>query len=100
MKVLSGKRDGDTVKLEIEPAKGGEKEELEADVVLVSAGELFHLNSRQSCSSTIFPITSRAKASQALDECAASWTRTASGGQVVLARLCCLWPAATPAVGL
>lgn len=30
--------DGDTVKLEIEPAKGGDKEELEADVVLVSAG--------------------------------------------------------------
>jgi dihydrolipoamide dehydrogenase len=38
MKVLGGRVDGDTVKLEIEPAKGGDKEELEADVVLVSAG--------------------------------------------------------------
>jgi hypothetical protein len=36
--VLGGRVDGDTVKLEIEPAKGGDKEELEADVVLVSAG--------------------------------------------------------------
>jgi hypothetical protein len=36
--VLGGRVEGDTVKLEIEPAKGGDKEELEADVVLVSAG--------------------------------------------------------------
>lgn len=38
MKVLSGRVEGDTVKLELEPSKGGDKETLEADVVLVSAG--------------------------------------------------------------
>lgn len=36
--MLGGRVDGNTVKLEIEPAKGGDREELEADVVLVSAG--------------------------------------------------------------
>lgn len=38
MKVLSGRVEGDTVKLELEPSKGGDKETFEADVVLVSAG--------------------------------------------------------------
>mmetsp|Transcript_20585 Transcript_20585/g.61978 ORF Transcript_20585/g.61978 Transcript_20585/m.61978 type:complete len:505 (+) Transcript_20585:36-1550(+) len=37
-KVVSGEVTGDTVKLELEAAKGGNKETLEADVVLVSAG--------------------------------------------------------------
>lgn len=37
-KVLSAKNEGKTVKLELEPAKGGKQEVMEADVVLVSAG--------------------------------------------------------------
>ena len=37
-KVNSGKREGDTVKLEIEAAKGGKNETLEADVCLVAIG--------------------------------------------------------------
>jgi len=37
-KVNSAKREGDSVTLELEPAKGGEKKELTVDVVLVSAG--------------------------------------------------------------
>ena len=37
-KVLSAKNDGSKVALELEPAKGGKKESMEADVVLVSAG--------------------------------------------------------------
>jgi dihydrolipoamide dehydrogenase len=37
-KVNSGKREGDTVKLEIEAAKGGKMETLEADVCLVAIG--------------------------------------------------------------
>jgi hypothetical protein len=38
LQVLGGKVEGDKVQLEVEPAKGGDKEVLEADVVLVSAG--------------------------------------------------------------
>lgn len=37
-KVNSGHRDGDTVKLEVEAAKGGKAETLEADVCLVAIG--------------------------------------------------------------
>eukprot|EP00878_Enallax_costatus_P000678 GHUV01000785.1.p1 GENE.GHUV01000785.1~~GHUV01000785.1.p1 ORF type:complete len:500 (+),score=149.32 GHUV01000785.1:741-2240(+) len=37
-KVNSAERQGDKVVLEIEPAKGGEKSQMEVDVVLVSAG--------------------------------------------------------------
>src|SRR3954470_6439454 len=37
-KVTSAKRNGDTVSLTVEPAKGGASEKLEADVVLVSIG--------------------------------------------------------------
>jgi dihydrolipoamide dehydrogenase len=37
-KVNSGKREGDTVKLDIEAAKGGKNETLEADVCLVAIG--------------------------------------------------------------
>lgn len=37
-KVNSARREGDKVLLEVEPAKGGEKETMEVDVVLVSAG--------------------------------------------------------------
>jgi dihydrolipoamide dehydrogenase len=37
-KVNSGKREGDTVKLEVEAAKGGKAETLEADVCLVAIG--------------------------------------------------------------
>lgn len=39
MKVVSGDIVDGKVKLELEPSKGGDKETLEADVVLVSAGE-------------------------------------------------------------
>ena len=38
MQVTAATREGDTVKLTVEPAKGGDPETLEADVVLVSAG--------------------------------------------------------------
>ena len=38
MKVLSAKTEGNKVKLELEPAKGGKQETMETDVVLVSAG--------------------------------------------------------------
>ncbi len=38
-KVTSGEVVGDTVKLTLEPSKGGDSEVLEADVVLVSAGD-------------------------------------------------------------
>ncbi len=34
--------EGETVKLTVEPAKGGETETIEADVVLVSAGAVPH----------------------------------------------------------
>ncbi|KAK4686578.1 dihydrolipoamide dehydrogenase, partial [Tremellales sp. Uapishka_1] len=37
-KVLSGKREGDVVKLQVDSAKGGKEETLEADVVLVAIG--------------------------------------------------------------
>jgi len=37
-KVLSGKRNGDTVSVDVEAAKGGKKETLEADIVLVAIG--------------------------------------------------------------
>lgn len=37
-KVNSGKREGETVKLEVEAAKGGKAETLEADVCLVAIG--------------------------------------------------------------
>jgi dihydrolipoamide dehydrogenase len=37
-KVNSGKREGDVVKLEVEAAKGGKAETLEADVCLVAIG--------------------------------------------------------------
>ena len=37
-KVNSGKREGDTVKLEIEAAKGGKAETIDADVCLVAIG--------------------------------------------------------------
>ncbi|KAI5957184.1 LPD1 [Candida jiufengensis] len=37
-KVLSGKREGDVVKIEVEDAKSGKKEDLEADVLLVAVG--------------------------------------------------------------
>lgn len=37
-KVVSGEVAGEGVKLEVEPAQGGDRETLEADVVLVSAG--------------------------------------------------------------
>jgi dihydrolipoamide dehydrogenase len=37
-KVNSGQREGDTVKLEIEAAKGGKTETLDADVCLVAIG--------------------------------------------------------------
>ena len=37
--MLKAEVEGDTVKLDVEPAKGGDKETLEADIVLVSAGE-------------------------------------------------------------
>jgi len=37
-KVVSGKREGDVVKLKVDAAKGGKEEELEADVVLVAIG--------------------------------------------------------------
>lgn len=36
--VNSAKREGDQVVLEIEPSKGGDKQSLTVDVVLVSAG--------------------------------------------------------------
>jgi hypothetical protein len=36
--VNSARREGDKVVLEVEPAKGGAKETIEVDVVLVSAG--------------------------------------------------------------
>ena len=36
--VTGAAREGDTIKLTVEPAKGGDSETLEADVVLVSAG--------------------------------------------------------------
>jgi hypothetical protein len=39
--VVKAERDGDKVKLTVEPAKGGDSEELEAEVVLVSAGAFF-----------------------------------------------------------
>lgn len=39
IQVTGAAREGDIVKLTVEPAKGGEPEVLEADVVLVSAGE-------------------------------------------------------------
>jgi lysine/ornithine N-monooxygenase len=38
--VNSATRQGDSVVLEVEPAKGGEKSTMEVDVVLVSAGRL------------------------------------------------------------
>lgn len=38
-KVQSARVEGSGVKLELEPAKGGKQETLEADVVLVSAGK-------------------------------------------------------------
>ena len=38
VQVTAATREGDTVKLMVEPAKGGDSETLEADVVLVSAG--------------------------------------------------------------
>ena len=38
VQVTAATREGDTVKLTVEPAKGGDSETLEADVVLVSAG--------------------------------------------------------------
>lgn len=38
-KVLSAKVAGSSVKMELEPAKGGKQETLEVDVVLVSAGK-------------------------------------------------------------
>ena len=38
VQVTAATRDGDTIKLTVEPAKGGDPETLEADVVLVSAG--------------------------------------------------------------
>ena len=38
VQVTAASREGDTVKLTVEPAKGGDSETLEADVVLVSAG--------------------------------------------------------------
>lgn len=37
-KVISGKREGDNVKVEVENAKNGKKEELDADVLLVAIG--------------------------------------------------------------
>lgn len=40
LQVTGAAREGDVVKLIVEPAKGGEPETLEADVVLVSAGRL------------------------------------------------------------
>ena len=40
LQVTGAAREGDVVKLIVEPAKGGEPETLEADVVLVSAGML------------------------------------------------------------
>ena len=43
MQVTAATREGDTVKLTVEPAKGGDSEILEADVVLVSAGYDFLL---------------------------------------------------------
>lgn len=41
LQVTAAAREGDTVKLVVEPAKGGDSETLEADVVLVSAGSSF-----------------------------------------------------------
>ena len=38
LQVTGAAREGDTIKLTVEPAKGGDSETLEADVVLVSAG--------------------------------------------------------------
>lgn len=38
MQVTGAAKEGDIIKLMVEPAKGGEPETLEADVVLVSAG--------------------------------------------------------------
>ncbi len=38
LQVTGAAKEGDTIKLTVEPAKGGESETLEADVVLVSAG--------------------------------------------------------------
>ena len=43
MQVTGAAREGDIVKLTVEPAKGGDSETLEADVVLVSAGVGFQL---------------------------------------------------------
>ena len=40
MQVTGAAVEGDSVKLTVEPAKGGESETIEADVVLVSAGWL------------------------------------------------------------
>ena len=38
MQVTGAAKEGNIIKLTVEPAKGGEPETLEADVVLVSAG--------------------------------------------------------------
>lgn len=43
MQVTGASREGDIIKLTVEPAKGGDSETLEADVVLVSAGVGFQL---------------------------------------------------------
>lgn len=37
-KVLGARVEGDVVKLTVEPSKGGEQQELDANIVLVSAG--------------------------------------------------------------
>ena len=39
VQVNSAKREGDQVVLEVEPSKGGDKQTMTVDVVLVSAGE-------------------------------------------------------------
>ena len=41
VQVTKAEKEGDVVKITVEPAKGGDSETLEADVVLVSAGKAF-----------------------------------------------------------
>lgn len=43
VKVNSAKVEGDTVVLDTEAVKGGKKETMKADIVLVSAGEIMYL---------------------------------------------------------
>ena len=43
MQVTGATVEGDSVKLTVEPAKGGESDTIEADVVLVSAGWLIFM---------------------------------------------------------